>query len=164
MLSALITIALGVVGWWVYIRFIRWFRQRSPEARERSTFKARLASWVKLVEMSVWVSAWLILMLIMFAALRSAYQFFHPNSTFYRSDDPWGYVAALSCGIITLPIAMLAANYLSWVIPSLRRANEEAMDGLPAASFKEANLGLLRFTLWAALLLLPLALVGLYDP
>jgi hypothetical protein len=46
-------------------------------------------------------------------------------------------------GFVTLPMAMLSANAVSWLMPFLRNANQEAFRGTHV-SFKSANAGLIK--------------------
>ena len=46
--------------------------------------------------------------------------------------------------LMALPLAMLAANGISWILPPVRAANLRAMDGL-RVSFGDINRGLILF-------------------
>jgi hypothetical protein len=63
-----------------------------------------------------------------------------------------------------LPNWVNIANTISWLIPPVRKANELAMTGLPAASYAQLNRGLLLLLAWLAPLCLAATLLGVIDP
>lgn len=142
MLKAVLIAVFAGLLWKAYFNFMRWFRQRSPEARERTLFKQRMPGWLKQIEMLLWVTFWLGLFFVLFYGLLGLNQLVHPAAR--KPSEIAGYIFLFSSLFAALAPAMLTANLVSWLVPAMRRANEQAMTGLPAASFQEANLGLIK--------------------
>jgi hypothetical protein len=44
---------------------------------------------------------------------------------------------------LALPLGLLLANATLWAIPSIRRIESQAAEGVPGASFKEASMGVI---------------------
>jgi hypothetical protein len=67
-----------------------------------------------------------------------------------HSNTEWGHASDIASGLLVMPIlfisfplAAVIANVISRLIPPVKRANEIAMTGLPAASYAQLNRGLL---------------------
>lgn len=75
--------------------------------------------------------------------------------------SPRAIYVLLGIGAIILPLALLCANLVSWIVRPLRSANQRALHG-NGLSFGTLNLGLLKFALVCAsvgLLLIGIAAV-----
>jgi hypothetical protein len=59
-----------------------------------------------------------------------------------------------------LCLGVLAANYITWLVPPARRALDAEAVGYPGTSFSESTAGLLRFAKWAVPLGLVISLVA----
>jgi hypothetical protein len=70
--------------------------------------------------------------------------------------SPGPMYVVFGIGGIILPLALLCANAVSWLVPPLRNANLRAFQG-KGVSFKSMNIGLIKF----ALVSLPAGLLAL---
>ncbi len=117
-------------------------RRGTADFRASAEFKAKLPSWVKQFET------------LTFAAFRVgfvfgvAWLFFQvvapPEAAAHARQGAGGVYFAMGTMLIAIPLAMLCANLLSWLVPAVKTANIRAMRGLPV-SFWGANRGLLQF-------------------
>jgi len=129
-------------------------RQRTVDYAEGQAFKAALPWWVGTIERLVAlasgclfaVGAWKICILVAGA----------PPST-GPINSPGPIYVILGIGAIILPLALLCANGVSWIVPPLRNANQRAFRG-KGLSFKTINRGLIKFASISALA--GLALIG----
>ena len=138
----------GVVVRWLLLRYRAW-RRRSLRGREWQDYKAKLPTWVKQVEMVLWVSLWLGLMFLWMQAARLLHA---PPLNDTRSG------VFLFAGLFgLLPVAMLLANLISYAVPPLRRANLDSFEGFQTTSFTAANRSLLKV---GAFITLPALLVA----
>ena len=71
---------------------------------------------------------------------------------------------ALAITIGTWPLAALLANFISWVIPPIRRANKGAMAAHSSLSLTRANTELAGFAVVAAFFSATLALLAYLRP
>src|SRR5579864_5409617 len=107
-------------------------RQRTVDYAEVQAFKAALPWWVGTIERFValgWgclfsVGAWKIYVLVSGGP---------PPPGPIASPGP--VYVVLGIGAIILPLALLCANVVSWIVPPLRNANERAFRG-KGLSFK----------------------------
>ena len=129
-------------------------RQRTIDYAEGQAFKAALPWWVGIIERFValaWatlfaVGAWKIYVLVTGAS---------PPSGPIASPGP--IYVVFGTGAIILPLALLSANAVSWIVPPLRNANQLAFRG-KGLSFKRINRGLIKAALVSAVV--GLALIG----
>ena len=131
----------------------RRFRRRTASFAAARAAKSRLPSWVAAIEQLTWLALTILIGAGVFGAFLSV----------ERATGVAGHLvgaaavfAILGVGLIALPLAMLVANGISWLVPPLRAANLRAMAGTQI-SFRSANRGLLM----AAFVTLPLGLVFL---
>lgn len=162
MLSAVLFAVLAGLAWTAYYNFILWLRGRSPQARERAIFKARMPGWLKLAEMALWITFWLGSFFALFPALLALHDSIHHSTS--QPDSISSTILLFSALIAVLVPSMLAMNFVSWIVPAMRRANEAAMSGLPAASFRKANLGLVRLAAFLVPLSMAVAITGVLCP
>lgn len=117
-------------------------RRRTTDFQQSAIFKERLPGWVRQFEAitfctflcgSFMAVAWLFLR---FGTSQ------HVGS--HAMTGASAIYFALGVGLIALPVGMLSANLLSWLLPPVRAANTLAMEGLQV-SFWSANRGLLLF-------------------
>ena len=128
------TLLLGGV---VFMRL----RRRTRDFQEGRSFKGRLPAWVMMIERVNWYALTLLFGLVAFRAFLIAHETARPG---HRIEGADAIYAVIGIALIILPIAMISANLISWVVPPLRRANLEAMSGLHV-SFAQFNRGLLLF-------------------
>ena len=48
---------------------------------------------------------------------------------------------------IPLPLGLPLANVTLWIVPPIRRIELQAAEGVPGASFREANIGLIKLAI-----------------
>ncbi len=116
-------------------------RRQTADYAESKAVKAELPGWVKLTE--------LLSMVVFCAALAVAtFKIFGLFRGFSRSADTLTNASAVyvvfGIGSLVLPLGLLAANLFSWIVPTLRQANERAFRG-HQVSFEIANSGLIKF-------------------
>jgi hypothetical protein len=95
----------------------------------------------------------------LFAATFDALPLFSPQDAFFCTWTRFTGVVALAHFFLAVPLGLLMANVLLWLIPSARRA----LDGAEARvgnSFSKANAGLVKFFLLTVLLLVPIQLLA----
>ena len=118
-------------------------RRRTSDYAEGQAFRAALPWWVGTIERVV--------------ALACAFLFAVGTWKIYLllSGDtpspgpisqPGPVYVVLGIGLIILPLALLCANVVSWVVPPLRSANQRAFRG-SGLSFRRLNLGLMKASL-----------------
>jgi hypothetical protein len=157
---AVIVGLISVVAPFVVLLYLRGIRKVSADARQRGEFKTRLAPWVKLVETVIGFSLILAIAAAIGVSLFVVHRSIHAREPSYVAGFLLtfpGLFAAVSPGFIL-------ANWVSWFVPAMRRANLTAMEGLPAASFARSNSDLAKI----GLILIPLsaaaAALGVIDP
>jgi len=163
MLGNLIIFALEILlVSWAVKSYLNWIRKRSSAARERATYKQRLPNWIKLWDFITFV---ILLALLIFALISlsfAAHRLIHPSAQYPTNDAD--FFLTMPPLILAGVLAMVIANILSWLIPPVRKANEIAMGGLPAASFEQLTNGLLLVLAWLAPICLILISFGVIDP
>lgn len=165
MFSRLIALVITIlVVRWVMRRYLSWRKNSSPAANERALFKQRLPEWVKSVEMLIFIILLLPVFFGLFFASLSIHHFFHPLVEFGHPSDAATGLFLLPEIVLAGPLAMVLANLISWLIPSMRKANEHAMQDLPAASYRQMTRGLLIVLAWIAPFALVLLSLGVIDP
>jgi hypothetical protein len=145
-----------VLIWWVTTRFLAWNRARSSAARQRLLFKLRLPDWIK------WLEFVLLGPIFGLSTIGSLFISFHLYELLHaHRAGPWAQVLILVPGcFLALMFSLFAINFIEWVIPPLRRADEKAMEGLPAASFHQSNKDFLHVVEWASPACLALWIIG----
>src|SRR5260221_2545013 len=120
--AALLAVYLGL-AWTVYFNFMRWFRQRSPQARERVVFKQRMPGWLRLTEVLLWITFFLSISFMPIFGLFALNDLVHPTTGKPGSIADDIFVFSSIFGAL-IP-SMLTANLVSWLVPAMRRANEK---------------------------------------
>jgi H+/gluconate symporter-like permease len=162
--NLLFTILIGSIGWFIATALIRKYleyRRRSVSVREWQEYKTRLPSWVKRIESLVTATLWVALFLACMSALLAI------HSTLRSSERPVGPAVGIivfCCLIGTVVPAMLLSNVISWACAPLRRANLTAMDGLETASFRSAQVGLLKLGTLVGVICAGVAALAVYEP
>ncbi len=137
------------------------FRRRRRQTGQRQTwqqFKSSLPAWVRSAESTILIVVWGGLILIVFlGALRTL-----GASHFKHAVSQIALVLAITVG--TRPLAALLANFISWAVPPIRRANEIAMAAHSGLSLRRTNAELTGFAIVAAPFSLALALLAYLRP
>jgi len=130
-------------------------RQKTVDYAEGQAFKVALPWWVSTIERLV-VAALLTLFAVIASKIYFSVSADSPSPAPISSPGPV-YVILGGVAII-LPLTLLCANVVSWIVPPLRSANQRAFrsNGL---SFKTMNVGLIRAALVSGLF--GLALIGI---
>ena len=117
------------------------FRRRTRNFTEVRKFKGELPYWTKTVESFNWLVLSLLFGAIVFRLFAMAHAALHPERRIEGAAAIYGVIGTF---LIVVPLALLGANFISWIVPPLRRANINAMTGLDI-SFNASNRGLLQF-------------------
>lgn len=160
-LGSLLTIPLTIflVPW--FLRRMPYFRR--PDVRARRVAKSRLPQWVSVVEMIFFAASEGLLVILCFLIEGRAHQAIHHGRGILASapsgasfDVIFWFIQILAPVILTLPLSMLLANFLSWSIPPIRnRENEIISMGVPDYTWHDLNFGLIK----ACLVILPVCLI-----
>ena len=113
-------------------------RRRTADYAEVQTYKAHLPAWVSLTESTFWLVLLLGLGAVVFRAFLAVHAITRPGHQVEGADAAFAVAGMV---LFVLPMAMLCANGISWLIPPMRSANLQAMAGLNQ-SFAKANRGL----------------------
>jgi hypothetical protein len=116
-------------------------RDRTADYGEVQAFQAALPWWVGTAELLV-ALVWGGLFSVGVWKIYSRVWGEYPLPDVITSPGP--IYVMLGLGAIILPLALLCANTVSWVIPPLRTANRRAFRG-KKVSFSSMNLGLVKF-------------------
>jgi hypothetical protein len=120
-------------------------RKRTADYAKGRAFKAALPSWVSSLELLValgWASLFAI------GAWKACVLFAGPPSP-GPITSPGPVFVIVGIGVIILPLALLCANVVSWIVPPLRDANLRAFRG-NGVSFRSLNQGLIKGALVSA--------------
>jgi hypothetical protein len=111
---------------------------------ERQAARDRLPNWAKFAQFLIWVPLFVGIFLCWFDAFNHLLHFFRPAIPFGKADG-------LAESLIAFPglfaaglVSLIATNLVLWLIPPLRRANENAAEGVPDMSFRNATGSLLK--------------------
>jgi hypothetical protein len=113
-------------------------RGRTRDFEETMTFKERLPGWVRAFESITLCS------LIVAATVGAMWGTFQLVPDMKRAVGVVAIYGVMGSLLVSVPVACLAANLVSWLIPPVRTANSRAMLGL-RISFLSVNRGLLWF-------------------
>jgi len=129
-------------------------RKRTADYAESRAAKSELASWVKWVE---FLSAVVVCLILGKIALGIFEILSSPSPASSTQTGASAIYVVIGIGSIVLPLGLLAANLLSWSVPTLRRENERAFRG-HRVSFTSANTGLIK----AACVSVPAGILAFY--
>ena len=110
-----------------------------PGAQERRIAKAKLPSWLKFLELILFIVFWVgITLLVMPHIINGHLPSMRPG---FQGIEIFLFLISI------VPIAGLLCNLVLWLIPPARRVSQENAKGIPGASFSESNIGLAKFLL-----------------
>jgi len=154
-IGSLITISLTIV-------FVPWVLGRIPYFRRsdvtaRRIAKSRLPGWVSVVELIFLGVSEGVLIVLLFSLERHVHQSLHQGRDMLASAPPiysFGFVfwliQILAPLILALPMGMLLANLISWLIPPMRKIEDGIMaEGVSGYTWHDLNYGLIKFCLLA---------------
>ena len=150
--------------WLLAILVFKRIRRPTRGYAERTAFRTRLPGWVKQVEFYTWVMFFVAFTITSTLFFYDLSRSFHQERPLTRPDDLATMLMSLASVIGSLPLAMLAANLVSWLVPALRAANAIASDGLTTTTFSGSNRGLLLMASVVVPLCVVQGLVGAFQP
>jgi hypothetical protein len=164
LIAFLVTCAIYWLLWRSYVRyFMNRIHQRAPgERAQRAELKKRMPKRVKAFERIVRSVLLCIITLAAFVVLLVLYAVVHS-----ALEQPGAIALAfliMSSAVVSIAPGMMISNGVSWLISPVRKANLIAMDGLPAASFRRMNLGLLEFWAWAGAYSFIFVALAVWEP
>ena len=133
---AILALVLVIYG---ISRFQSYYFNR-PDVIARRAARAKIPGWLNSLESVTWLSLY---MLFIFALIWGISRI---NDVLHSGTYTPG-LALAPVVIAALPLAMLLSNAIFWAIPYTRRIENRYAEGVPGASFSEANIGLLKFAL-----------------
>lgn len=168
--------AISLLSMILTIIFVPWLLSRIPYFKRsdvvaRRVAKAKLPGWVSLAEFLLFGASAGFLSILFFILEEHTHQAFYPNRRFLSSINPsfstdsiFLFIQAGTPVILALPLSMLFANFVSWLIPPMRNAENKIMaEGVPGYSWHELNRGLIKATLIMAPVCLILVLISLIN-
>jgi|SRR5208337_1098278 len=120
-------------------RFQSYYFNR-PDVTARRAARSKMPRWLNSLESMTWLSLYLLIIFALIWGISRINEALHPGT----------YTPGLALApvvIAALPLAMLLSNGIFWAIPYTRRIENHYAQGVPGASFSEANIGLVKFTL-----------------
>jgi hypothetical protein len=115
-------------------------RQKTLEYSEEQAFKAELPWWVGTIERLVAI-AWEYVLAVSTWRIYSLILGHSPAAVSSTTADK--VFVVLGIGLIIIPLALLCANAVSWIVPPLRHTNEQAFRS-KNVSFRSLNIGLMK--------------------
>ena len=96
---------------------------------------------------------------VLLVATFEALSAFPPKDAFFCTWTRFSWVVALANFFLAIPLGLVIANVLVWLIPPARRALNKA-EARVGNSFAKANAGLVKFFLAMAAFLVPIQLLA----
>lgn len=165
--SSLVSIALTTILVPLVLTRLPYFRR--PDVAARRVAKAQLPGWVQLVELFFFGASEVILISLFFCIEVYAHRVLHQGRNILGSiqsdlsaDTIFWLIQILGPVIMALPLGMLLANLISWLIPPIRNAENKVMaEGVPGYTWHDGNFGLIKFSLVSSPICVILAAVSL---
>jgi hypothetical protein len=132
--------------------------------RERQAARDRLPVWARTSQLLVLLACWLVLGLAWFALFNAIYHFLHPQWPASGMISSSAGIIAFSALFGTLTLALIAANFVLWVVPPLRRANEIAARDVSGMTFKTATEDLVTIASFLTPVCILVGIVGAWGP
>jgi hypothetical protein len=147
---------------WASVKFLGWFRQRSPRAVAWTEFKTSLPGWVKLFELCTQAAFWVAIFFALFRGFFALHHAWHPAEV-YPGDTAEGLIL-FSCLSGALVPSMMLANIISWIVPAVRNANLRTLEMTTSESLGGIMKGLAKLGIPLTLTCLIFAAVGAWEP
>jgi hypothetical protein len=168
-LSALITIPLTVIFVPLLLGKMPYFRR--PDVVARRAAKAQLPGWVTLVETIFFGVSAGVLVVFFFWIEEHAHRALHQGKNVLSSAPSassvgfiFWLIQILAPVIMALPLAMLLANFVSWLILPIRNLeNKIVTGGVRGYSWHDLNFGLIKFSLMALPVCIVLTTISLIQ-
>jgi hypothetical protein len=139
-------------------------KQFGEDFAARQAARARLPRLVALATVATSIICLLLTVWLLFSASVLMRGWLHPSNGFGHLPGPGSAFMAFASLFAAIPLSLMLANFVLWVIPPLRNAYETAFANAPRASFRDGmrQLGVV------ALFILPIcaiaAAIGIIDP
>jgi len=157
-------ILLGIILLWMgALALFRRYRRTTSGYPDRITYKSRLPKSAGQAERIIALPVLVVGMLAFIILLMNFHHHWHPQGPDHPATLGAGLIAFSSFVAMIAP-ALFISNVVSWLTPSLRRANEAAMEGLPTISYRRANRGLVIFGALIFLICAAQGLLGALEP
>ena len=136
---------------------------KRPDVQARMVARARLPAWLSLYTLFSALLCEVLVGVIFFSVMAFSHGLIHPGSPFIvneridhsSTDAFFDFLKFITSFIVAIPLGLITSNLLTWCIPVLRRKENKTFTGVPGASFRESNTGLLK----VVLVILPIALI-----
>ena len=159
--GSLISITLTIFLVPLVLRRIPYFKRQDVKARRAA--KAKLPGWVSAAEMSFFVASEVLLVPVLFSIENHVHQVFHQGRNIVGSIQPsfsadliFWLIQVIAPLVFSLPLGMLLANLISWLIPPIRKIEYKIMDeDVPGYTWHDLNFGLIK----AILIMSPVCLI-----
>jgi len=161
----MIALTIILVPW--ALRTMPYFKR--PDVIARRVAKAQLPGWVSLAEMIFFGVSESVLIYPLFLIEGHAHQALHQGRNLASSAPPASSVAfvfwlieVLAPVVVALPLGMLLANFMSWLIPPIRnRENKVMAEGVSGYTWHDLNYGLIKVALVATPVCVILTVISL---
>ena len=143
------------------IRRMPYFRR--PDVRARRAAVARLPGWVRLAELLFFCLSEVTLVALVFSLEMKVHQALHQGRNILQAAPPrlssdfvFWLIQVVAPIVIVIPMGLLLANSISWLIPAIRKEENVVMaEGVPGYTWHDANYGLIKI----AIVVLPVCLL-----
>jgi hypothetical protein len=143
---------------------MNWFEKYIRNFAARQTARDALPRWVKIATLLTNIPSFLGTTFVLFAAILSAHAAVHASPTVGSVRGPAMGATLVSAFLLGIPLGLMLANVVTWLIPPLRRAHERGFADAPGASFSDAMRQLRQFALAVAPIALAAATLAIWDP
>jgi hypothetical protein len=165
--GSLVSIALMAILVPLVLSKLPYFRR--PDVAARRAARAQLPGWVSLVELFFFGASEVVLIVLFFLTENYAHRVLHQGRNILGSIQPdssadliFWLIQVLGPVIMALPLSMLLANLISWLIPPIRNIeNNLIAEGAPGYTWHDLNFGLIKFSLVSSPICVILAAVSL---
>ncbi len=165
--GSLLTIPLTIIIVPWIVRRMPYFRR--PDVVARQAAKAKLPGWVRLAELLFFCISEIVLAVLFFSiemkvhrALRQGANILSIAPKATSADLVFWLIQILAPVIMVIPLGLLLANLMSWLVPAIRDAENKIMaDGAPGYTWHDLNYGLIKFSLIASSVCLILMAISL---
>ena len=152
-LGSLTAIPLTMILVPLILRRMSYFKR--PDVLARRIARAQLPGWVSLLEMIFFGVSAGALIILFFLIETHTHRTLHQGRKLLGSAPPifsagfvFWLIQVIAPVIVALPLGMLLANFLSWLILPVRNIEKKLMvEGVPGYTWHELNYGLIKSSL-----------------
>jgi hypothetical protein len=139
-------------------------KQYGEDAAARQLARASLPPWAKFATFLSFAVCFPAVFFTLFFACILLHSQLHPETYFGHLPGPGPGFMAFASLFAALPLSLMLANVVLWLIPPLHRAHETAFAGAPSASFKDGMRQLAIVALFVLPVCAVVAGIGIVDP